>query len=134
MLQTNSSTWSDRCAAGYFTKLVVMTQPVPESEQKRNGCTANWHKVLITWTALNTLLSQNAEKVLCRQNHKMYKYANRSGRYLANELINNKSSNKSIDKMKDKHGMGCIIQTLKLLKYLMKYFLSLYTSKTGHGW
>ena len=34
----------------------------------------------------------------------MYKYANRSGRYLANELINNKSSNKSIDKMKDKHG------------------------------
>ena len=24
-LQTNSSTWSDRCATGYFTKLVVMT-------------------------------------------------------------------------------------------------------------
>lgn len=53
-----------------------------EFEHKCNGRKANWDKVIRTRTALNTLLSQNAEKVFFRQKHKIHKYANRSGRYL----------------------------------------------------
>ena len=98
-----------------------------ESEHKRNGCNANWHKVIRTRTALNILLSQNAEKGLFRQKHKIYKYANRSGKYLAN-LIGNKSSNKSIDKIKDKNGK--LHYTNIEIANVFNEFSSLYTSKT----
>lgn len=99
-----------------------------ESEHKRNGCNANGHKVIRTRTALNTLLSQNAEKGLFRQKHKIYEYANRSGRYLAN-LISNTPSNKSINKIKDKHGK-LHYTNIEIANVFNEFFSSLYTSKT----
>ena len=52
-----------------------------ELEHKRSGGEIIWDKIVRTRTALNTLLSQSAEKALFKQKHKIYEHANRAGRY-----------------------------------------------------
>lgn len=100
-----------------------------ESEHRGNGCKANRDKVSRTTTVLNTLLSQNAERSLCKQKHKVYGHADRSGRYLSS-LISNKSSNKSITRSKDKNGKS-YHGAAEMAKVFNDSYTSLYTSESS---
>ena len=77
-----------------------------EKQHKQHPTKVNWDKVLTAKMALNTLLSQKAERAIFLQKHKLYEYGNKSGRYLA-ALINNKSKHKPIAKIKSKTGNYC---------------------------
>lgn len=100
-----------------------------ESKHKSNRCKVTWDKVLRTRTALNTLLSQNAEKALFKHKHKIYEYANRSGWYLSNLISSKSPNNFFFTRMKDKNGKLYYI-TAEITQVFSDFYSSLYTSES----
>lgn len=87
-----------------------------ELEYKCTMSVASWDRVLIARTALNTLLSQKAEKALYLQRLKLYEYGNQAGCYLANLIITGLPITPLL-KLEIRMVKECILQK-KSLRYL----------------
>lgn len=81
--------------------------------------------------ALNTLISQQAEKSLFSNKQRLYEYGNKPGNLLS-KLLSNRNSHNSVVCLKDSHGKHCFTSE-EINAIFTNYYKLLYTSEIHKG-
>ncbi len=98
-----------------------------EQTHKQYPTKENYEKIMVVRAALNTLLSQQAEKSLFFNKHRLYEHGNKPGNVLS-KILSNHDSHNSVACLKDSHGKRCLTSE-EINAIFTKYYKLLYTSE-----